>query len=361
MASKEGLTMNQPLEGVRVVEYGSGAGSAYCSALLGNLGAHVDKVVRTPPSDVTELARVRRLSEETFLDAEKSILVGEPEGAAFLDLVKKSQIVVRGHDPIDGEADLIRGEYESLREINPDLIFVALTPFGTFGPAASWHGGDLNAQAMSGWTWIVGLPDEAPLTMNYDMGAMQQGLVAAGATIAALLERGSSGAGGEFVDIAEADVIASCIRMYSMTYRALDITLTRNGHRAPGSSGRYPHTILPCKDGYISTMCRSAIDWSRFVEMLGNPSWTSEPRYQNFMLMGKDYPDEVDALIVPWLMQHTKSELGSLAVKFRVPLAPVFTIEEALGNDQFLYRGFLVDRQVDDRVIRVPGSVARWS
>jgi CoA:oxalate CoA-transferase len=208
----------------------------------------------------TGAGRSRQLAEEAYLNADKTQLDGVVGDESFRALVRQSHIVISGSDPVQGNGGDLRRVYDSIVEENPDLIFVALTPFGTYGPASGWHGGDLNAQALSGWTWIVGMPGEAPLSMNFDMGALQQGLVAAGATLAALLERGSEGAGGEFVDISEADVIAACIRMYSLTYRFLNINLTRNGLRAPGSSGRYPHTILPCKDGFISTICRSPVD-----------------------------------------------------------------------------------------------------
>ena len=352
--------MSRALVGVRVLEYGTGIGAAYCAALLAELGAEVHKVVEPAgTTPVTDRARVRRQAEELYLDIHKQPVTGRFGSASFLELARGADVIVRGIDPSDGSAKDVRAEYDTCRAQNPDLVFVAASPFGVTGPASGWRGGDLNAQSLSGWTWITGNPGEAPLSMNYGIGALQQGLNAAGAAVAALCVRGGPGGGGEFVDLAEADVIAACIRMYSLTYRFLNINLTRNGHRAPGSSGRYPHTMLACKDGYISTICRSEIDWNRFVEMMGNPAWAAEPRYRDFFKMGTEYPEEVDALVVPWLMRHTKAELGELAVRYRVPLAPVCTIEEALANRQFAHRDFFRVERVGDREVRLPGSVAR--
>jgi crotonobetainyl-CoA:carnitine CoA-transferase CaiB-like acyl-CoA transferase len=195
--------------------------------------------------------------------------------------------------------------------------------------------------------------------MNYGIGPLMQGLNAAGAAIAALLERGK-GRGGEFVDVSEADVIAAAIRMYSLTYRFLEIPLKRNGLRAPGSSGRYPHTALPCKDGYISTICRSEQDWNRFLEMMGNPAWGDEPRYRDFYAMATQYPDEVDALIIPWLMEHTKDQIAELATKYKVPIAPLRTADEVIRDPQFAYRGFFRSYQAGDRIVIAPGQVAQW-
>lgn len=354
-------SMSQPLEGLRVLEYGTGSGSAYCASLLCEMGARVDKVAGPAAGEDSPSAILRRRAESAYLDSGKNTVhfgFGDPE---FLAAVRDSRVVIRGADPDYGVAKEIRDEYDACRSVNPDVIFIALTPFGVEGPASKWIGGDLNAQAVSGWTWIVGNPDEPPLSASYSMGALQMGLAGAGAALAALLERGGDGGGGEFVDVSEADVIAACIRVYSLVYRFFDIELTRDGYRASGSSGRYPHTMLPCKDGYISTIGRSLVDWQRFMEMMGNPEWSQNPRYQDFFKMATEYPEEVDALIVPWLMQHTKQELAELAIKYRVPLAPVCTVEEALENPQFRDRGFFRVVEVGDQFIRVPGSVAQWT
>jgi crotonobetainyl-CoA:carnitine CoA-transferase CaiB-like acyl-CoA transferase len=348
-----------PLRGVHVLEYGTGVAARYCAKLLRQMGAEVVKIRLRPDQPMTPEIELRRDAEELFLDADKELVDAEVGGPEFLLRLETADVMIRGFEPTDGTAPAaIRAEYERWRRLSERLIFVALTPFGMSGPGSTWRGGDLNAQALSGWTYITGNADEAPLSMNYGMGTLQHGLTAAGATVAAVLERGA-GQAGEFVDVAEADVIASTMRMYSLTYRFLGIEPKRNGLRAPGSSGRYPHTLLPCKDGYISTICRSDTDWNRFLEMMGNPDWAKEPRYRDFYAMGTEYPDEVDALIIPWLMERTKDELGALANKYRVPLAPVRTVDEVLRDPQLAHRDFFVSGPDGNAHIKLPGHVAR--
>jgi len=350
---------SRPLAGVQVLEYGTGVGVGYCGALLADLGADVVKI--HAPRDVPgEDAVLRTRAETLYLDSDKTTVHESVGAEAFRSRFSSVDIVLRGYEPSDGAAPDLRREYESWGGGNADLIFVAVTPFGVTGPGSGWHGGDLNAQGLSGWTSITGMPGEAPLSMSYGIGALQHGLNAAGATVAALIERGHD-QGGEFVDVSEADVIAACIRMYSLTYRFLGIPLKRNGLRAPGSSGRYPHTILPCKDGYISTICRSETDWNRFLAMMGSPAWGDDPRYRDFFAMATDYPDEVDDLIIPWLMEHTKDQLAELATTFKVPLAPVRTADEVVREPQFEHRGFFRQRTLDGQEVIVPGRVAHWT
>jgi crotonobetainyl-CoA:carnitine CoA-transferase CaiB-like acyl-CoA transferase len=347
------------LAGVRVLEYGTGVGARYTGSLLAQLGASVDKIAAPAPADTTAAGRLRTEAESIYLDADKNLLDDQVGSAAFVQRFAAADVVLRGYDPTDGEASAIREEYEQWRGDSTGLVFVAVSPFGVAGSGSTWHGGSLEAQSISGWTYITGNPGEAPLSMNYGIGSLMQGVNAAAATIAALLERGN-GQGGEFVDVSEADVIAAAIRMYSLTYRFLGIPLKRNGLRAPGSSGRYPHTALPCKDGYISTICRSEQDWNRFLEMMGNPAWGDEPRYRDFCARATEYPDEVDALIVPWLMEHTKDEIAELATHHKVPIAPLRTADEVVEDPQFRYRGFFREHRVGDRTVLAPGQLAHW-
>ena len=351
--------MKTALSDVRVLEYGSGAGAAYAGALLAGLGATVEKLAVATAPGLSPQADLRRRAEDVYLDTDKTIIDEAVGSASFRQRFAAADIVLRGYDPSDGMAARLRTEYEGWRGDSDKLIFVAVSPFGVAGLGSAWHGSDLEAQSLSGWTYITGNPGEAPLSMNYDIGQLMQGVNAGSAAIAALLERGK-GQGGEFVDIAEADVIAAAIRMYSLTYRFLEIPMKRAGLRAPGSSGRYPHTALPCKDGYISTICRSEQDWNRFLEMMGNPAWGSEPRYRDFYAMATQYADEVDALIIPWLMEHTKDEISELATRYKVPIAPLRTADEVIKDPQFAYRGFFREYQAGDRTVIAPGPVAHW-
>lgn len=346
-----------PLDGTQVVEVGRGVGASYCARLFAQLGATVH-TFRDPVDPHEE--DLRRRAQRLYLDRSKTV-VAEWNDADLLEAVHGAHVVVHGNDPYDGDAYAIRLDYDRFRAIQPALVFVALTPFGVDGPNATWRGTDINAQSMSGWASIVGNPGEAPLAMNYDVGALQQGLSAAGAAVAALLARGSHGV-GEFIDIAEADVIAASIRMYSLVYRFLDIPLRRSGYRAPGSSGRYPHTMLPCKDGYVITICRSQTDWDRLIEMVGQPAWAGEDRYRDFFAMGTRYPAEVDALLAPWLECHTKAEIADLAARHRVPMAPVRTVEEVLGDPQLRHRSFFdTVTAPDGSTAHLPGLMAHWN
>jgi crotonobetainyl-CoA:carnitine CoA-transferase CaiB-like acyl-CoA transferase len=73
---------------------------------------------------------------------------------------------------------------------------------------------------------------------------------------------------------------------------------------------------------------------------MGQPDWTADARYQDLHAMGRDYPEEVDALITPWLKQHTRAELMHLAQQHGFPLGPLRTMAEVVASPQFAHRGF---------------------
>jgi crotonobetainyl-CoA:carnitine CoA-transferase CaiB-like acyl-CoA transferase len=352
--------LNECLADVHVLELGSGFAASYCAYLLGSMGARVTKIAVLPENAHTGSARVRHQARSSYVDREKHLIVGDLTERELVLSLQDTDVVIRGIEcALPGQAQALAKEYQRWRAIHPALVYAAITPFGTDGPNSLTVGTDINAQAMSGWSVMMGNPDEPPLTMTYDIAAAYHGLVATGAILSALHFKSASGV-GDFVDVSEAEVLAASIRTYSVLYRWYEIPLRRAGHRAPGSSGRYPCTVLPCRDGSVVIMCRTNDEWQRFVEMMGNPSWASLPRYQDYYRMAIEYPDEVDSLIAPWLLKHSKDELRAAALKHRIPLAPINSLRDVLEDTQLIHRGFFRKIYGPNGEARVPSLPAKW-
>ncbi|MCW2622396.1 MAG: L-carnitine dehydratase [Frankiales bacterium] len=285
-------TSTGSLSDVRVLELGSGTAARFAGHVFQLLGATVVRIQdrASIPELADDAARLWAAAEDLYLDTGKQILDCRPESDEYLDQVRGCDVVIRGLDPCPPDtAPTLRAEYESLRAYNPRLIYLALTPFGVTGPAASWPAGDIQAQALSGWPTAVGFPDAAPLHLNYGVGPMLHGLHGIDAAMASLVNR-SDQSSSEFIDVAGADVTAVSVAMYSGTYRMLNIPMRRAGHRAPGSAGRYPFTTWKCKDGLVLIIVRSEAEWTRLLTMVGNPSWAKEDRYRDLWAMAVEYP-----------------------------------------------------------------------
>ena len=124
---------------------------------------------------------------------------------------------------------------------------------------------------------------------------------------------------GQHVDVSGAE----CMNSFGngqdiITYADTGYVTHRNGIRTPI---QYPYTILPCKDGYFAMIIAKETHWQKWLDLMGRPAWTENPRYQDRTAMGGEYPEEVDELIKPFLARHTKQELWRMWPRERHPLA----------------------------------------
>jgi len=95
----------------------------------------------------------------------------------------------------------------------------------------------------------------------------------------------------------------------------------RTGHHALDFP--YPNCILRCKDGYIFVGAPEGHQWRQLLEVMGSPEWSKDPRFRNRTEMNNRYAEELDGYLESWLMNYTKAELLDIALKHRIPLAPV--------------------------------------
>lgn len=350
----------RPLEGLTVAQLGVSPAVSYCALLLRQFGARALVVAPdhdTDPADPdggsvsSGCGRYLAASDAFLNDGKERSRLSATAVAAVADVVVRD----RQGDPLGMDPP---SEHEFLLQHNPDLVYAVLSPFGAGGPWADQPGVDLTAQALGGMSAVIGYPDRQPLTVPYEIAGLSQGLHAAAAILARLLAPAGTRPTGP-IDVATSDVIASYTRMYTLLYRFYGWPVIRAGHRAPGSGGRYPMTILPCRDGFVVLIGRSRRDWERYLDMIGRPAWTQEPKYKDPLAIAVDYADEIDAYLRDWLADYTREELTALAHQYGVALAPVRTISEVLADRQMAHRGFFQPGR-DSPHVRLPGFPARF-
>jgi crotonobetainyl-CoA:carnitine CoA-transferase CaiB-like acyl-CoA transferase len=216
--------------------------------------------------------------------------------------------------------------------------------------------GELAMQAISGLMHMVGESAQEPLALPYSLGSIQLGLHGAAAAAAALRATAADGT-GRLVEVSGAEMLASYVRIYGAVASYYRVPLRRDGRRAPGSGGRWPFGIFACKDGWVAMICRSAREWESLLAMMGNPEWSTQDRYRDLYAIAIQYPEEIDELVSPWLMERTRDELLGLAQQYAVPVAPLRTVEEVLADPQLrLYRHFFDQvTTASGEVVMVPG------
>lgn len=359
------------LSSVRVVEWGNLVSAAYCTRQLRELGAQVD-MVEPPEGDAArrhgpfpgDVPDAEQSGTFIHLNCGKRSIVADPAtptGARTLHAMLARADVFVTNQPLALRRRLGL-DAPALRERHPHLVCVSLSVYGDVGPNALAPAEAIDAYAASGTAWVIGDPAREPLIVPLLQADYQAGAHGAAAAIVSLIARQRAlKAGcpvqGEAIDVASADVLAAAAGTNAQIYLFYgQQRWERAGRRAFASGGPYPYAILPCKDGAVCLIGRARQEWARLIEAMGHPSWTKEPRYQDLQAMGRDYPDEVDALIKPWLAERTRAQLLALAEKFGFPLAPLRTMGEVVESPQFAHRGFF--REVPHAqlgAVRVPG------
>ncbi|MCX5995390.1 MAG: CoA transferase [Chloroflexi bacterium] len=359
------------LSGLKVVEYGSFVSAPYCTKLMADLGAEVVKVEEPGKGDESrdygpfpdDVPHHERSGLFLYLNTNKlgiTLNVRTATGKAILEeLLKRADVFVENNPPkLMNEVGL---DYVKLRELNPRLIVTSLTPFGQTGPYRDYKAYAINCCAFGGVSQSIGYYWREPLTAPLSQGHYQAAVSGAGATMVALLARDVTGR-GQHIDISEADVWATYHVGFGITIYAFGVKDNlRKGYI--GGGWTYPaRRVIPCKDGYMALCAPQLKQWIKFLELMGNPEWTKNPRYRDRHAMEDDYPEEVDALLAPWFLERTKKELFELFEKNAVPFAPLYNMADEVSDQHLSERKFFatLDR-AEAGVLKYPGAPYKFS
>ena len=322
---------------LRVAEFSTGMAGAYSGWLLHRMGASVSRIAPPPPTGDDALSLALRFLAEGKAQA--------------IDWDGADIVVI---DDLPGFEALAGAKLGELAARHPRTVFGVSSVYGLTGPLAGAPASALDAQAISSTAWVLGEAGRTPLSVPPGVLECQAGAHLLAACLAAR-HGGLPDGHGQVVDIALADVLASYVAVNCRFYIHHGMQWARAGRRASNSGGAYPFVILPCKDGDVCLSGRTRPEWERFVLAMGSPDWAREPRYTKLRAMGQQYPEEVDALILPWLRVRTKAEIAALAHEYQLTIAPLRHFDEILATPQLSERGFLTAWTDHGRSLRGPG------
>ena len=359
------------LSGLKVVEYGSFISAPYCTKLMADMGAEVIKIEEPGKGDGSrdygpfpnDIPHPERSGLFLYLNTNKlgiTLNVRTVTGQKILkDLLKEADVFVE-NNPLKLMSELGL-TYDRLKEINPRLIVTSITPYGQTGPYRGYKAYPINCCAVGGVSQSVGHHWREPLTMPLSHGNYQAAMSGAGATMVALLARDVIGQ-GQHIDISEADVWATYHVGFGITIYAFGAKDNlRRGYI--GGGWTYPaRRVIPCKDGYMALCAPQLKQWLKFLELMGKPEWTHNPRYRDRHAMEDDYPEEVDALVAPWFLERTKRELFELFEKNAIPFAPLYNMKDEINDPHLKKREFfaMIERK-ETGVLKYPGAPYKFS
>ena len=352
-----------PLAGIRVLDLSRVLAGPLAAQMLGDLGAEVIKVERAGAGDDSRRMGPPFLKDTQGRDtAESPILLGtnrnkksitvdlsRAEGQAIVRrLAKISDVVVENFKV--GDLKRYGLDHESLRALNPRLVYCSVTGFGQSGPYAPRPGYDSIFQAMGGLMSVTGYPDEeggAPVKTGPSIADFIGGQFAAIGVIAALYARDAQRPGGDDapqgkgqqVDIALLDSVIASLTHYTAQYLATGIVPMRRGTQG---NGGLPSQMFPCADGAVMVVCGNDEQFRRFCEALARPELAGDPRFaSNPVRVGnrKALTETFDAITRHW-KQH---ELLAALECAKVPAGPIYDLQQVFEDPQVRHRGMAVE------------------
>lgn len=354
-----------------------------CGRILADLGADVVKV--EPPGG--DPGRLHGPFVHDECNPEKSLPwlaynankrgitldLDSPVGQDLLrQLAEKADFVVESYAP--GYLDARGLGYADLAKLAPRLVYTSITPFGQTGPFANYRGSDLVGLAMSGFMYLVGEPDRAPLRAALNQAPLWTSMYAAAGTLLAHHSRAVRGR-GQHVDVSlQAGMLWALANAPSFWILNRE-NLKRAGTFIVGRSitGARMTAIYPCKDGYINFIIyggeagkrsnEAMVEW--MSEQGAAPDWLKQKDWDAFNV-ATSTQEEIDAIEKPFgafLAKLTKSEFANESVKRGILGYPVNNARDILEDPQLVARQFWqeVEHPELGRKVKYPGLFAQFS
>ena len=345
--------MTLPLQNITVIEASEGVAGAFCGRMLAAFGADVIKIECPPNGDPIRAAQPTLpgvpTSEASALHlhlnmGKRSALLdwtAEPGADSLKRLLQSADILLE-----DWDAPTLHriGLADGVAPLNPRLIDLSLTPFGTSGPYSNWKTTPLVSLALGGFLYLSGDEDREPLAIPGRQPEYLAGLHAYGGLMIALLERQRIGI-GKRVSVSEIETLAALHQFTTVMHTYGGVVRSRHGARweNKGNYGRYPITILPCKDGYVSYAVSTEGQWDLLFPMVGQPELLEDPRFVTFEER-RDHADDIDAILIDWMKDKTRKEVFECAAgDWSEPASPLLQLSETLADEQLTHRQFFTE------------------
>jgi crotonobetainyl-CoA:carnitine CoA-transferase CaiB-like acyl-CoA transferase len=334
--------MRAPLAGLRVIELARILAGPWAGQTLADLGADVIKV-EAPEGDDTRRwgpPFITRDGETTaaYFHAtnrgKRSITCDfrTEEGQALVQRLVADADVVIENFKVGGLAKYGL-DWDSLRKVNPRLIYCSITGFGQDGPYAHRAGYDFIIQGMAGLMSVTGEPEGQPQKVGVAVTDIFTGVYAAVAILAAVHQRGQTGSGQQ-IDMALMDVATAIMANQAMNY------LTTG--KAPGLMGNAhpnlaPYAVFDCADGWIILATGNDGQYRRLCEVLGLGHMAEHPHYlTNALRLG--HRDTLTAGLTAATRTWTRDALLSACETAGVPAGPINDLADVFADPQVVAR-----------------------
>ena len=319
------------LDGVKVLGLEQQVAGPTCTMMLADQGAEVLKVERPGTGDTAREMAPLLKSED-----------GGVQSGYFARFNRGKKSITIDMQSADGQAVLWLGfTYEKIKEVNPGLIYVAISGFGRSkkyeGPYAKRLAYDIIAQAMAGLMYTCGSDPQGPPTwLGFALGDSGTGVYAAYAAMLGYVNKLRTGK-GEYFDVSMYDCMVALAERSHNVYAFTGNVVTRGPDKLIAPWGPFK-----CKDGYVAIIVPTESMWKKFLTAIGHLELLENPEIQSGPGRGKYMETLIRPIINEWLADKTKVEACEIFMAQGLPCGPVQNSEDVAHDEHTKKREMIV-------------------
>ena len=343
------LPMMKPLAGIKVIDMSRILAGPWAGQVLADLGATVIKVERPEVGDDTRHWGPPYLKDKEGNDTKDAayffstnrgkqslaIDITQADGQAQIrELVASADVLIENYK-LGGLANYGL-DYESLKAVNPALVYCSITGFGQTGPYAHRAGYDFMIQAMGGLMSVTGEPDSAggmPMKVGVAVTDIFTGLYSVIGIQAALYERQTTGL-GKHIDMALFDCSAAILANQASNYLVGGVVPQRMGNTHPNI---VPYQVFKSADGHLIVAVGNDGQFANFCKVLNRPDLVVHEDYCTNALRVTNR-DVLCEFLQSLLLERTTAEWLSALEAVNVPCGPINNVEQVFNDPQILAR-----------------------
>jgi crotonobetainyl-CoA:carnitine CoA-transferase CaiB-like acyl-CoA transferase len=355
------MTDQRPLSGLRVVELGQLLAGPFTGTILGYFGAEVIKIEPPTGDPVRQWREVRdgtSLWYHSLGRNKKSVtldLKSERGREVAFDLLCHADIVIENFRP--GAMESWGLGPDAVKEKNPGVIYARISGYGQTGPFAHKPGYASVTEGYGGFRYINGEPGEAPVRPNISLGDTVAGIHAALGVALAIIQRTQSGE-GQVVDVALYESVFNLLEGIVPEYDGAGVIREPSGSTI---TGIVPTNTYLCKDGkHVVIGGNGDSIFKRLMKEAGRSDMADDPELAHNP--GRViHQEKIDQALSDWCAQHASSDIIATLEEARVPVGPIYSVEDMLTDPHYQARGMFETVEINGKPLKIPAIMPKLS
>ena len=336
--------MGKVFEGLKVVDLTTALNGPFCTMFLGDYGADVIKIEPVGGEQSRSWGPIDEKSGESgfygFVNRNKKgctlNLKSEKVLEMLYELVKDADVLVENYR--GGVTERLKIDYDTIKKINPNIIYASGSGFGQYGPITHRPCYDIVAQAMGGMLNLTGFKENDPVKVGPSVADHVAGIYLMVGVGMALYHREKTGE-GQHIDVSMFDVIFSLLENAIVNYTMGGFIPERNGNVDPSIA---PFDVYACKDGFVALGVGNDKLFNKFANIIGHQELLEDERYKDNVSRCDNYIPDLQNLIREWCADYTKSEIEDIMDEAGIPCGPVLNVKEAIEHPHIQARYMMV-------------------